>query len=57
MVRRVGAAIVGAAKVSGAGLPITGGEDFAYFAQNTPSAYFPRRQAPRRGHAGFLLPP
>jgi amidohydrolase len=39
-VRAVGARVLGAARVSDAGLPIAGGEDFAYFAQAVPGAYF-----------------
>jgi amidohydrolase len=39
-VARVGADLIGADKVSSAGLPMAGGEDFAYFAQQAPSAYF-----------------
>ncbi len=39
-VARVGRAVLGEAKVSDADLPMAGGEDFAYFAQHTPSAYF-----------------
>lgn len=37
---RVGAAILGDARVSDAGLPMAGGEDFAYFASHIPAAYF-----------------
>jgi len=39
-VTRVGREVLGSAKVSDTGLPMAGGEDFAYFAQHTPSAYF-----------------
>lgn len=39
-VRRVGAALLGAARVSAAELPLAGGEDFAYFAEAVPAAYF-----------------
>jgi amidohydrolase len=39
-VLRVGRAVLGAERVSSAGLPIAGGEDFAYFAQAVPAAYF-----------------
>ncbi len=39
-VQRVGAAIVGAPQVSDVGLPIAGGEDFAYMAQATRGAFF-----------------
>lgn len=39
-VRRVGVALLGADKVSAAGLPMAGGEDFSYFAQAVPGAYF-----------------
>lgn len=39
-VARVGAALLGEDKVSRAGLPMAGGEDFAYFAQAVPAAYF-----------------
>lgn len=39
-VRAVGARVLGPARVSDAGLPIAGGEDFAYFAQAVPGAYF-----------------
>lgn len=39
-VRRAAAQVVGEAQVSGAGLPMAGGEDFAYFAQAVPGAYF-----------------
>ncbi len=39
-VTRVGREVLGSAKVSDDGLPMAGGEDFAYFAQHTPSAYF-----------------
>ncbi|MCA9690842.1 MAG: amidohydrolase [Nannocystaceae bacterium] len=39
-VRRVAASIVGDARVSGAGLPMAASEDFAYFAQKIPAAYF-----------------
>ncbi len=39
-VARIGAAILGEAKVSNAGLPMAGGEDFAYFASQIPAAYF-----------------
>ncbi|MBZ5711479.1 M20 metallopeptidase family protein [Nannocystis pusilla] len=37
---RVGAAVLGAERVSNAELPLAGGEDFAYFAQAVPAAYF-----------------
>jgi len=40
VVARVGAAVLGAERVSAAGLPLAGGEDFAYFAQAVPAAYF-----------------
>lgn len=40
VVRRVGAALLGADKVSAADLPMAGGEDFSYFAQAVPGAYF-----------------
>lgn len=39
-VTRVGRALLGEDQVSSAGLPIAGGEDFAYFAQAVPAAYF-----------------
>lgn len=39
-VRRVAARVVGPQRVSAAGLPIAGGEDFAYLAQAVPAAYF-----------------
>ncbi|MEM7203098.1 MAG: M20 family metallopeptidase [Planctomycetota bacterium] len=39
-VRDVAMRVVGADCVSGEGLPICGAEDFAYFAQAVPSAYF-----------------
>jgi len=39
-VARVAAAQLGAARVSEQDLPCAGGEDFAYFAQAVPSAYF-----------------
>jgi len=39
-VRAVGARVLGPDKVSDAGLPIAGGEDFAYMAQAVPGAYF-----------------
>jgi amidohydrolase len=39
-VTRVGQAIVGEGSVTDDGLPIAGGEDFAYFAQTVPAAYF-----------------
>jgi amidohydrolase len=40
VVRRVGEHVVGADKVTDAGLPIAAGEDFSYFAQEVPGAYF-----------------
>jgi amidohydrolase len=40
VVHRVGERVVGPQRVSGAGLPIAGGEDFAYLAQAVPGAYF-----------------
>ncbi len=39
-VRRVGEALLGAPRVSSAELPMAGGEDFSYFAQAVPGAYF-----------------
>jgi amidohydrolase len=39
-VRRVAASLLGEGHVQGAGLPIAGGEDFAYFARERPGAYF-----------------
>lgn len=39
-VRRVAHAVVGEAATSDAGLPIAGGEDFAYMAQAVPGAFF-----------------
>lgn len=39
-VRRVGEALLGAARVSAAELPLAGGEDFSYFAEAVPAAYF-----------------
>jgi amidohydrolase len=39
-VRRVAESIVGSERVSAEGLPIAGGEDFAYFTQAIPGAYF-----------------
>lgn len=39
-VNRVGRAVVGDAHISDEGLPIAGGEDFAYFAKEIPAAYF-----------------
>lgn len=39
-VRAVGEALLGAGKVSEEGLPMAGGEDFAYFARAVPGAYF-----------------
>jgi metal-dependent amidase/aminoacylase/carboxypeptidase family protein len=39
-VRRVAERVVGPQRVSAAGLPIAGGEDFAYFAQAVRGAYF-----------------
>ena len=39
-VRRVATKLVGAERVSGAGLPLTASEDFAFFAEAVPSAYF-----------------
>lgn len=39
-VRRVAAGVVGEAKVSAKELPMAGGEDFAYFAEARPAAYF-----------------
>lgn len=39
-VRRVGEALLGAEQVSDAGLPMAGGEDFAYFVREVPGAYF-----------------
>jgi amidohydrolase len=40
VVQRVGERVVGPQRVSAAGLPIAGGEDFAYLAQAVPGAYF-----------------
>lgn len=40
VVRRVGQRVVGPSRVSAQGLPIAGGEDFAYLAQAVPGAYF-----------------
>ncbi len=40
VVARVAGNLVGEDKVSDASLPMAGGEDFAYFAQEVPSAYF-----------------
>lgn len=37
---RVGRAVLGPERVSSADLPLAGGEDFAYFAQAVPAAYF-----------------
>lgn len=37
---RVGRALLGDDRVGEAGLPMAGGEDFAYFAQQVPGAYF-----------------
>ncbi|MCB9703946.1 MAG: amidohydrolase [Myxococcales bacterium] len=39
-VARVAGALIGDARVSDAGLPMAGAEDFAYFAQQVPGAYF-----------------
>ncbi|MCA9710811.1 MAG: amidohydrolase [Myxococcales bacterium] len=39
-VHRVGARVLGPERVSDEGLPIAAGEDFAYFAQRIPAAYF-----------------
>jgi len=39
-VARVATSILGAARVSAEDLPMAGGEDFAYFAQQVPAAYF-----------------
>lgn len=39
-VRRVAASVVGEERVSSAGLPIAAAEDFAYFANAVPAAYF-----------------
>jgi amidohydrolase len=39
-VGRVAERVVGKRKISSAGLPIAGGEDFAYFAQKRPCAFF-----------------
>lgn len=39
-VQRVATTILGAEAVSGRELPMAGGEDFAYFAQQCPAAYF-----------------
>ena len=39
-VRRVATKLVGAERVSAAGLPLTAAEDFAFFAEAVPSAYF-----------------
>ncbi|MCX4241156.1 M20 metallopeptidase family protein [Paraliomyxa miuraensis] len=39
-VQRVGERVVGPSRVSATGLPIAGGEDFAYFTQAVPGAYF-----------------
>ncbi len=40
VVHRVAERLVGAERVSDAGLPMAGSEDFAYFAQQAPAAYF-----------------
>lgn len=39
-VRQAAAEVVGPSKVSDAGLPMAGGEDFAYFSAEVPGAYF-----------------
>lgn len=39
-VARVAEEVVGADRVSGEGVPITGGEDFAFYTQKVPGAYF-----------------
>lgn len=39
-VKRVGARVMGSDKVSNRDLPMAGGEDFAYFTQERPGAYF-----------------
>lgn len=39
-VARVGHRVVGEAQVSAEGVPITGGEDFAFYTQKVPGAYF-----------------
>src|SRR5690606_32702437 len=39
-VRRVAERVVGPDRISDEGLPIAGGEDFAYFARAIPGAYF-----------------
>jgi amidohydrolase len=58
-VRRVAHAIVGEAATSEAGLPIAGGEDFAYMAQAVPGAFFflgagrPEGETPGCHHPDF----
>ncbi len=58
-VRRVAIATVGAERVSDAGLPMAGGEDFAYMAQAVPGAFFfvgtgaPDREVPGCHHPDF----
>lgn len=39
-VRRLGEEVLGSGKVSSDELPMAGGEDFAYFAEARPSAFF-----------------
>lgn len=58
-VRRVASAVVGPDRVSDAGLPIAGGEDFAYMAQAVPGAFFflgagrPEGETPGCHHPDF----
>lgn len=58
-VARIAAGLVGEARVSEAELPMAGGEDFAYFAQAAPAAYFflgakrPGEQTPVCHHPDF----
>lgn len=59
VVRRVGARVLGPERVSERSLPIAGGEDFAYFAQKIPAAYFflgagrPEAETPGCHHPDF----
>jgi amidohydrolase len=58
-VRRAAGAVVGPERVSEVGLPMAGGEDFAYMTQATPGAYFfvgagePDRDTPGCHHPDF----
>ena len=40
VVARIGQQVLGEAQVSSEGLPIAGGEDFAYYAEQRPAAFF-----------------